>query len=79
MCKIESLYRVLELFEEATDVLEGQTCVTGSCVLVMFHNLINALEPKVNESRFIPDIEKAIKADISERIINLGRNLEVAL
>jgi hypothetical protein len=77
MCKIESLCEVLEPFEESTDILGGQSYVTSLCVLVMLHNLIKALEPKVNEIRFIIHVKGAIKADLSERISNLGRNLEV--
>jgi hypothetical protein len=49
MCKVESCCKVLEAFEEVTDILGGQNCITGLLVLVVLHNLIKALEPKVNK------------------------------
>jgi hypothetical protein len=78
MCKTESLCKVLEPFE-ATDILGGPNYVTGSCGMVKFHNLIKALEPKLNESSFILDAKKAIKADLSVRNNILGRTVASAL
>jgi hypothetical protein len=56
----------------------GDKTVTGYCILVMFYNLITALKPKMNEIRFILNVKKAIKDDLSKRINNLGRTLDVA-
>jgi hypothetical protein len=53
---------VLVPSEETTDILGRENYVTGLYVSVVFHNIIKGLEPKVNESRFILDVKKAIKS-----------------
>jgi hypothetical protein len=51
MCKIEFLCEILKPFEESTDILQGQLCYR-SCALMVFHKIMKALDPELNESSF---------------------------